>query len=202
MKLAGAQVVDETAHPQGTRVFTLDIPGLRVIAPRIFGDARGFFLETYNATRYAALGIREAFVQDNLSRSCAGVLRGLHFQNPQAQAKLVSVMEGEVFDVAVDIRRDSPSFGRWAGIVLDAESRLQFLVPRGFAHGFCVLSGSAVFSYKCDDLYQPQHEHVIRWDDPDIGISWPVATPMLSDKDAAGIRLRDFPRERLPEAEA
>ena len=198
MKLSGAEVVDEITHPQGTRVLALDISGLRVIAPRVFGDARGFFLETYNATRYRELGIREVFVQDNLSRSSRGVLRGLHFQNPQAQAKLVSVMEGEVFDVAVDIRRDSPSFGRWAGIVLDGDSRLQFLVPRGFAHGFCVLSESAVFSYKCDNLYQPQHEHVLRWDDPDIGVSWPVMNPTLSEKDTAGLRLRDFPSERLP----
>lgn len=202
MNLSGAQIVDDRTHPQGTRVLMLDIPGLRVVVPRIFGDARGFFLETYNAMRYQELGIRESFVQDNLSRSGAGVLRGLHFQSPQAQAKLVSVMEGRVFDVAVDLRRGSPSFGRWAGLELDAETRVQFLVPRGFAHGFCVLSESAVFSYKCDALYQPQHEHVILWSDPDIGIIWPVASPILSDKDAAGLRLRDFPTERLPTAEA
>lgn len=201
MNISGASVINEDVHPQGTRILTLDIPGLRVVVPRIFGDARGFFLETYNAIRYRDLGIGEHFVQDNLSRSSAGVLRGLHFQNPQAQAKLVSVMEGKVFDVAVDIRRDSPSFGRWAGVILDADARLQFLVPRGFAHGFCVLTQNAVFSYKCDDLYQPQHEHVIRWDDPDIGIHWPIAAPILSDKDAAGIRLRDFPPEHLPGAE-
>lgn len=198
MNVQGAAVVGETVSAQGSRAFTLEIQGLVVIEPRIFGDARGFFLETFHAARFAEFGVPQTFVQDNLSASGAGVLRGLHFQNPHAQAKLVSVQEGVVFDVAVDIRRGSPTFGRWAGIELDATSRLQFLVPRGFAHGFCVLSERAVFSYKCDDFYQPAHEHVIRWDDPDIAVAWPLRTPVLSPKDEAGIFLRDFPRDSLP----
>lgn len=174
-----------------------EIEGLLLIEPQVFGDARGFFLESWNARRYAEAGIRVAFVQDNLSFSRRGTVRGLHFQNPAAQAKLVSVLQGAVFDVAVDLRRRSPTFGRWHGVELSADNRRQFFIPPGFAHGFAVLSDTALFFYKCSDFYAPQHEVTIAWDDPDIGVKWPVAEPVLSEKDRRGLRLRDVPPERL-----
>jgi len=174
-----------------------DLEGLLLIEPQVFGDARGFFLESWNARRYAAAGIQTAFVQDNLSFSRRGTVRGLHFQNPAAQAKLVSVLQGAVFDVAVDLRRSSPTFGRWHGVELSAENRRQFFIPPGFAHGFAVLSDTALFFYKCSDFYAPQNEITVAWDDPDIGIRWPVAEPVLSEKDRRGLRLKDVPPERL-----
>lgn len=173
------------------------IEGLLLIEPQVFGDARGFFLESWNARRYAEAGIRVGFVQDNLSFSRRGTVRGLHFQNPAAQAKLVSVLHGAVFDVAVDLRRSSPTFGRWYGVELSADTQRQFFIPPGFAHGFAVLSDTALFFYKCSDFYAPQHEVTIAWDDPDIGVKWPVAEPVLSEKDRRGLRLKDVPPERL-----
>lgn len=179
-------------------VVTTSLPGVVVIEPKVFGDARGFFLETYNQARYAEVGLPARFVQDNLSFSARGVLRGLHYQLPTMQGKLVSVLQGEVFDVAVDIRRGSPTFGKWEGILLSADNKRQFFVPEGFAHGFVVLSETALFSYKCTNLYRPQEEGSIRWDDPDLGIDWRFAEPTLSTKDAAALRLRDVPLDRLP----
>lgn len=178
------------------------LAGALIIEPRVFGDARGFFMETWNAARYAEAGITAQFVQDNLSFSRRGVLRGLHFQKPNPQGKLVYVLAGEVFDVAVDIRVGSPTFGQWESVVLSSENRRQFYVPAGFAHGFCVSSETALFAYKCTDLYNPAAEGSVLWNDPDLAIPWPVSAPELSAKDAAGLRLKDFPRDRLPQYEA
>lgn len=174
-----------------------DIAGLLIIEPKVFGDARGFFLETWNEQRYREVGLDLHFVQDNLSSSRRGTLRGLHYQNPKAQGKLVWVIEGEVFDVAVDLRRCSPTFGRWHGLNLSGKNRLQFYVPRGFAHGFAVLSETAVFAYKCTELYSPKDELTLSWNDPDVGVKWPFHDPVLSEKDKKGVRLKDLPADRL-----
>jgi dTDP-4-dehydrorhamnose 3,5-epimerase len=181
------------------KVTELSVPGVLLIEPKVFGDARGFFLETYHSARYAEHGIADPFVQDNLSMSRRGVLRGLHFQNPGPQGKLVSVLAGEVLDVAVDVRRGSPTFGKWCGALLGERNKHQLWVPGGFAHGFVVLSEQALFSYKCTNLYKPEAEHVILWNDPDIGIDWQLeGEPSLSKRDEAGVRLRDFPQQNLP----
>ena len=174
------------------------LPGVIEYRPRVFGDDRGFFLESFNARRYAEEGLAESFVQDNLSRSARGVLRGLHYQHPNAQGKLVQVLEGSVFDVAVDIRRGSPTFGRWVGVVLDAPVVNQLWVPPGFAHGFCVTSETALFQYKCTAYYDPDGDFSLRWDDPDLGIDWPIEAPVLSGKDARAQRLADVPEAHLP----
>lgn len=165
------------------KVTATPLDGVKLIEPRVFGDARGFFLETYSRERYRAAGITEDLLQDNLSRSGRGVLRGLHFQNPAPQGKLVYVLEGEVFDVAVDIRRASSTFGQWHGVTLSGDNKKQLWLPPGFAHGFCVTSETALFAYKCSAYYAPASEHTIRYDDPDIGITWPITDPLLSDKD-------------------
>jgi dTDP-4-dehydrorhamnose 3,5-epimerase len=159
------------------------IPGVLIIEPDVHRDPRGFFLETYHAEKYRAAGIEGPFVQDNHSRSVAGTLRGLHLQLRHAQGKLVRVIEGEIFDVAVDVRRGSPAFGRWVGVTLTAENFRQCYVPPGFAHGFAVLSPTAQVEYKCTDVYDPKSELGIAWNDPSIGIEWPVAEPVLSDRD-------------------
>lgn len=172
-----------------------------IIEPRIFGDARGFFMETWNQVKYAEKGLPEKFVQDNLSRSAKGVLRGLHYQHPDGQGKLVFVLEGEVFDVAVDIRFGSPTFGRWVGVTISAENKRQLYVPPGFAHGFNVISDSALFAYKCTDFYNSRTEGSVRWNDPAINIAWPIEQPILSDKDRAAPLLKDIVRERLPRYE-
>ncbi|MCL4789387.1 MAG: dTDP-4-dehydrorhamnose 3,5-epimerase [Verrucomicrobia bacterium] len=179
------------------KVTRVEIEGLLIIEPKVFGDKRGFFLETWNERRYREAGLDGRFVQDNLSLSRRGTLRGLHFQNPNAQGKLVSAIEGEVFDVAVDLRRSSPTFGRWHGVNLSAANRLQFYVPPGFAHGFAVLSESALFAYKCTEFYSPKDEWTLRWDDADVGVRWPVSSPVLSEKDQRGLRLRELPADRL-----
>ena len=179
------------------KVLTCDIPGLLILEPKVFGDARGFFVETWNQRRYCEAGLPADFVQDNVSFSRRGTLRGLHFQNPNPQGKLLQVLQGEVFDVAVDIRRRSATFGKWHGLVLTAENKRQFYIPPGFAHGFAVLSETALFHYKCAGFYSPKDELAIRWDDPDIGIEWPLKEPVLSERDAKGLRLRDAPPERL-----
>lgn len=180
-------------------VISTDLAGALIIEPKVFGDARGYFFESFSAERYRAAGLTDPFIQDNLSFSRRGVLRGLHFQNPQAQGKLVSVPLGEVFDVAVDIRRGSPTFGKWYGVHLSAENKRQFWVPAGLAHGFVVLSETALFSYKCTQYYAPQHEMSVAWDDPDIGIQWPECGEVaLSQKDRAGIRLKDIAPDLLP----
>jgi dTDP-4-dehydrorhamnose 3,5-epimerase len=167
------------------RVIAPDVPDVLIIDPKLFGDQRGFFLETYQSTRYAEHGISRPFVQDNLSRSAYGVLRGLHLQNPMTQGKLVGVMRGRVLDVAVDVRVGSPHFGRHVAVELNEDNRRQLWVPRGFAHGFVVLSETADFFYKCDEFYSPKDEIVVRWDDPAIGIKWGVENPSLSARDAA-----------------
>jgi dTDP-4-dehydrorhamnose 3,5-epimerase len=179
------------------KVIRSDIDGLLIIEPRVFGDARGFFLETWNELRYREAGLDMRFVQDNLSFSRRGTVRGLHFQNPNSQGKLVYVIEGEVFDVAVDLRRNSPTFRRWHGVNLSGQNRLQFFVPPGFAHGFAVLSETALFAYKCTEFYSPKDELTLSWDDPDVGVRWPVGEPVLSEKDKKGLRLRELPAERL-----
>ena len=180
------------------KVIEAKLPGVLIIEPRTFGDTRGFFMETWRQERYEQLGIKEKFVQDNLSYSTRGVLRGLHYQQPNAQGKLVSVVQGEVFDVAVDIRVGSKTFGKWTGVVLSGENHRQLWVPPGFAHGFCVLSDTTYFTYKCTDVYTPKAEGGIIWNDPDIGIEWPLKNIVLSDKDQVYSRLKNIPVERLP----
>ena len=180
-------------------VLETTLPGVVIIEPKVFGDERGFFMETWNKQRYSEVGISENFVQDNLSFSRRGVLRGLHLQNPNAQGKLVTVLQGEVYDVAVDIRSGSPNFGQWAAVNLSSENKRQFYVPAGFAHGFCVTSETAMFSYKCTDLYNAEAEGCISWNDPDLAIDWPIQNPELSAKDDEGLQLKDFPVDRLPQ---
>ena len=179
-------------------VIETTLPGVVIIEPKVFGDERGFFMETWNQQRYVDAGIPAGFVQDNLSYSRRGVLRGLHFQNPNPQGKLVSVYQGEVYDVAVDIRRGSPTFGQWTAVTLSAENKRQFYVPEGFAHAFVVTSETALFSYKCTDLYNPKAEGSILWNDPDLAIDWPIDNPELSAKDREGKRLKDFALAELP----
>jgi dTDP-4-dehydrorhamnose 3,5-epimerase len=176
------------------KIIETALPGVIIVEAKMFGDARGFFLETFQAKRYAEVGIVRPFVQDNLSRSSNGVLRGLHLQNPKAQGKLVSVMRGCVRDVAVDMRRGSPTFGRHVVVELSEDNRRQLWVPRGFAHGFVVLSESADFFYKCDEVYSPADEVVIRWNDPALSIDWGVTAPKLSPRDAAAPRLAEVAR--------
>lgn len=175
-----------------------DLPGVLVFEPTVFGDDRGFFMEGWNARRYAEWGLPETFVQDNISLSAHGVLRGLHFQNPNPQGKLVMVLRGEVFDVAVDIRVGSPTFGRWMGATLSAENRRQLYVPPDFAHGFLVTGRDALFHYKCTDYYDPSAEGSILWDDPEIGIDWPAISPTLSEKDRSAPTLSGMPPGSLP----
>ena len=175
-----------------------NLPGPLLVKPRIFGDDRGFFYETWQQERYAEAGMPGPWVQDNLSFSRYGVLRGLHCQSPNQQGKLVSVLQGEVFDVVVDIRRGSPTFRRWIGVTLSAENKHQFWVPPGFAHGFCVVSEMALFCYKCTDFYNSEAEFTVQWNDPALGIEWPLRDPQLSPKDEKGPALKDIPVERLP----
>src|SRR6516225_9955922 len=166
-------------------VIATEVPDLLIIEPRIFGDQRGFFLETFQDARYASHGIHGPFVQDNFSRSARGVVRGLHLQNPKPQGKLVMVLRGRILDVAVDVRLGSPTFGQHVAAEINDENRRQVWVPRGFAHGFAVLSESADFFYKCDELYRPSDEIIVRWNDPAIGISWGIESPVLSERDEA-----------------
>jgi dTDP-4-dehydrorhamnose 3,5-epimerase len=180
------------------KVIETKLPGVLIVEPKVFGDARGFFQETWLKSRYESMGIKEEFVQDNLSYSTRGVLRGVHYQYHHAQGKLVSVAKGGVFDVAVDIRVDSPTFGQWVGALLTGQNHRQLWVPPGFAHGFCVVSDIVYFTYKCTDLYTPEAEGGIIWNDPDIGIRWPMQDVELSDKDKVYPRLRDIPAIRLP----
>jgi dTDP-4-dehydrorhamnose 3,5-epimerase len=179
------------------RVTQTALPGVLVIEPAVHQDGRGFFLETYHADRYREHGITGPFVQDNHSRSVGGTLRGLHFQLRRPQGKLIRVVEGEVFDVAVDVRRGSPTFGRWVSVVLSAANFRQCYVPTGFAHGFCVLTPVAQVEYKCTDLYDPEGELGIAWNDPAIGIAWPVRQPILSDRDRRHPTLDEL-ADRLP----
>jgi dTDP-4-dehydrorhamnose 3,5-epimerase len=183
------------------KVTPLRLDGLRLVEPDVFTDHRGAFFEAYHAKRYAEGGIADHFVQDNASVSGKGVLRGLHFQYPNGQAKLVSVLQGEVFDVAVDVRRGSPTFGQWIGVTLSSENRHQLYVPSGFAHGFLVLSPTAIFAYKCTHFYDPTCERTLRWDDPAVGIQWPSSDPIMTARDRSAPALADIPREQLPGGE-
>lgn len=192
------RILAQGASHMAVEIFPTALPEVRVIVPQVFGDARGFFLETYHAAQYRALGIDEVFVQDNHSHSTRNVLRGLHYQLRHPQTKLVIVTRGTIFDVAVDIRRGSPTFGRWVGETLSGENHRQILVPRGFAHGFCVLTPEADVLYKCTDFYDPADDRGILWSDPDIGIVWPVDSPSLSGKDQRHPRLRETTEDALP----
>jgi dTDP-4-dehydrorhamnose 3,5-epimerase len=180
------------------KVTETSLPGCIVIEPAVFGDDRGFFFETWNAERYGEHGLPTRFVQSNVSSSARGVLRGLHYQWPNPQGKLVSVLEGEVYDVAVDIRRGSPHFGHWTAVILSAENKRQLWIPEGFAHGFAVLSERALFSYLCTAPYDKAADAAVCWNDAAIGIDWPVSEPLLSGKDAAAPLLADVAAERLP----
>ncbi|MBF0202365.1 MAG: dTDP-4-dehydrorhamnose 3,5-epimerase [Desulfamplus sp.] len=181
----------------GTKFIKTDIDGVLIIEPEVFGDKRGFFLETWHKERYRRGGVGADFVQDNHSRSEKGVIRGLHYQLKRAQDKLVYAVRGTIFDVAVDIRRDSPTFGKWTGCILSEENRRQFFIPRGFAHGFSVLSDFADITYKCSDFYAPGDEYGILYRDTDLAIDWKVAPPLVSEKDAANPSLAQIPKEHL-----
>ena len=174
------------------KVEKTNLPGVVIVTPKVHGDERGFFMETFNQATFGNLGLPDSFVQDNHSRSSYGVLRGLHFQYPQWQGKLVRVLNGEIFDVAVDVRADSPSFGQWVGVTLSAENKQQLYIPSGYAHGFCVTSDMADVVYKCTSLYKPDDDVGIRWDDPDVNVEWPIENPVVSAKDQAAGRLRDL----------
>jgi dTDP-4-dehydrorhamnose 3,5-epimerase len=180
------------------RVLPTDLADVLIVEPAVFGDERGFFLETYHADKYRQGGIAATFVQDNHSRSVGPILRGLHAQQRRPQGKLVRCVQGEIFDVAVDIRRSSPTFRRWVGAHLSAHNHRQLWVPPGFAHGFCVIASPAEVEYKCTAIYDPEDELVIRWDDPEIGITWPLQAPVLSAKDAAAPTLAEI-AHRLPQ---
>jgi dTDP-4-dehydrorhamnose 3,5-epimerase len=180
------------------KVTPQSLPEVLLIEPQVFGDERGYFKETFHAKRYADAGMKLAFVQDNASRSRYGVLRGLHMQNPHLQGKLVSVSEGEVFDVAVDVRLGSPNFGKWVGVTLSAQNHQQMYIPPGFAHAFVVTSEDAVFVYKCTDLYHPECELGVAFDDPALDIRWPVAAPIVGDKDRKNLPLAKIDPARLP----
>ena len=174
-------------------------PGLFVLKPQAFGDVRGYFMELYHSEKYANAGIRATFVQDNISVSRQGCLRGLHYQFPNSQGKLIWAVQGSVFDVVVDIRRGSPTFGQWFGTEISSDNRKQLWVPPGFAHGFCVMSETVAFMYKCTDFYSPQSEYTILWNEPSLNIKWPLLSPVLSEKDKNGHLLRDIDPEKLPE---
>lgn len=178
------------------------LPGVVVLEPGVYRDHRGYFLETWHEARYAEAGLPDRFVQVNVSSSSRGVLRGLHYQHPSGQGKLLTVLRGAIFDVAVDIRAGSPTFGRWEAVVLSSEDHRQLYIPPGFAHGFVVTGDEALVCYKCTEFYRPGEEYSVLWDDPAIGIPWPVASPTLSPKDAAAPRLADVPPDRLPRYEA
>ncbi len=179
-------------------VIKTDLPGVVIIEPQVFADGRGFFVETWHQERYQQYGLPSQFVQDNLSASTRGTLRGLHFQHPSDQAKLVYVLQGEVFDVAVDIRVGSPTFGKWVSVILSAENQRQLYVPEGFAHGFCATSERALVAYKCTNFYDANADNGVLWNDPDLGIDWPTQTPILSPKDSGRLPLKAIPPHRLP----
>lgn len=180
------------------RVVESKLSGAKIIEPAVFGDARGVFYETWNAERFAAQGLPAKFVQSNVSTSTQGVLRGLHYQWPRPQGKLVSVLEGDVYDVAVDIRRGSPTFGQWEAVLLSGANKRQLWIPEGFAHGFAVLSAHAVFHYLCTDVYVKEADAGVRWNDAQLAIDWPLAAPLLSAKDEKAPFLKDISAERLP----
>jgi dTDP-4-dehydrorhamnose 3,5-epimerase len=181
------------------KIIETDLPGCLIVEPQVFGDSRGYFYESFNRDKLAKAGLDLSFAQGNVSSSARGVLRGLHYQWPKPQGKFVSVIEGEVWDVAVDIRRGSPHFGRWTAAVLSGENKRHFWIPEGFAHGFAVLSEKAVFTYLCTQTYDAQADAGLRWDDPDLAIDWPISEPTLSAKDQVTPLLKDVAAERLPD---
>jgi len=181
------------------KVIETPLKGALVFEPKVHGDERGFFIETWNYERYKQAGLDVKFVQSNLSKSAKGVLRGLHFQNPNPQGKLVQILTGEVFDVAVDIRQGSPTFGKWHGETLSGDNHKQFYIPEGFAHGFCVLSDYAIFSYMCTNVYDVQADCSILWNDSEIDIDWPIQQPLLSDKDKNALTLANINPNKLPQ---
>ncbi|MHA6204610.1 dTDP-4-dehydrorhamnose 3,5-epimerase [Dyella soli] len=181
------------------KVIETALPGALVIEPRVFGDSRGYFYESFHKEKFRDIGLDVRFVQSNVSSSTRGVVRGLHYQWPNPQGKLVSVLQGEVYDVAVDIRRGSPTFGQWTGVMLTADNHRHFWVPEGFAHGFCVVSETALFTYQCTALYDPSADRAVHWDDAALGIDWPVSEPLLSEKDIKAPSLADVPAHLLPE---
>jgi dTDP-4-dehydrorhamnose 3,5-epimerase len=178
-------------HPRALNIRETPLPGVFLIEPKVFTDERGFFMETYNLDAFRTAGITDTFVQDNHSRSARGVLRGLHYQEPNAQGKLVRCTRGAIFDVAVDIRRGSPSFAKWFGLELSDANKLMLWIPPGFAHGFCALEGDSDLVYKCTTLYDQPSDRCILWNDPEIGIEWPIGEPVLSEKDSKAPRLAD-----------
>jgi len=178
------------------------IDGIYIIEPKVFGDNRGYFMETYNKEQFAEVGLNMTFVQDNESKSSKGVLRGLHFQKKHSQGKLVRVTKGEVFDVAVDLRTGSKTYGQWEGVILNKENKKQFYIPKGFAHGFLVISDEAVFNYKCTDFYAPEYDGGVMWNDPDINIKWPlegIENILLSEKDKKHPNLKDLDLSQYPD---
>lgn len=180
------------------KISRTDLPGVVLVEPKLFRDDRGYFTELFSQERYAAEQLPDRYPQDNLSCSSKHVLRGLHFQQPNAQGKLVTVLKGKIFDVAVDIRVGSPTFGKWISEELSGEDHRQLYIPVGFAHGFCVLSEQALVLYKTTEKYHPEYEHTLVWNDPALGIDWPVSHPVVSRKDGEGKRLADFPTTSLP----
>jgi dTDP-4-dehydrorhamnose 3,5-epimerase len=180
------------------KIIETELEGVVIIEPDVFGDPRGYFMETYNQHRYQDLGIKSVFKQDNMSFSRKGTLRGLHYQYPKTQAKLVQTIKGGVFDVIVDIRRGSSTFGKWIGKYLSDENQQQIFIPEGFAHGFCVASEYAIIIYKCSEFYAPDCERGLLWSDPDLNIDWPIEALLVSDKDKRNPCLRDIPEKRLP----
>ena len=180
------------------QVVKTQLPEVLILEPDVFGDNRGYFYEGWNRMKFAQQGINIDFVQDNVSVSVGNVLRGLHYQWPFPQAKLVQILEGEVWDVAVDVRHDSPNFGKWVGVNLSGDNHRQLLIPEGFAHGFCLLSDRAIFLYKCGEFYHPEADRGILWNDPQIAIPWPISNPTLSDKDRNHRLLIDIPKDQLP----
>jgi dTDP-4-dehydrorhamnose 3,5-epimerase len=198
LQLAGSPIGDRKGS---MKIIATTIKDVRVIEPQVFEDPRGFFIETYQKARFKSAGIDADFVQDNLSFSGRNTIRGLHFQHPHGQAKLVQVLQGVVYDVAVDIRQGSPSFGEWTACRLSADNKRQMFIPAGFAHGFCVLSETALFHYKCSEYYRQASEHGVLWNDPELGIDWPIKVPILSPKDAAYPCLSHIDRNKLPRFE-
>lgn len=184
------------------KIIEASLPGVLIIEPQVFKDPRGYFYESYNDAKYIKAGIRANFVQTNVSQSAKGVLRGLHYQWPNPQGKLVSVLEGEVYDVALDIRRGSPTFGQWMSVMLTADNHRHLWIPEGFAHGFCVLSERATFTYQCTTLYDGAADAAICWNDAQIGVDWPISQPLISDKDAKAPLLANVPVDRLPTFDA
>lgn len=189
-----------TTWPFGVilKITSTELDGVKIIEPAVFKDQRGFFMETWRKSTYEDIGAKNPFVQDNVSFSSKGILRGLHFQNPSAQGKLVTAYMGEIFDVVVDIRKGSGTFGKWIGVTLSSDNNKQIYVPEGFAHGFLVTSDTALITYKCTDYYNSEAEKSISWDDPDIGVKWPIDSPTLSAKDSGAKKLSELDDSSLP----